>query len=124
MGLSTLIRRMQVNLTVDLLKPALRKRAKGEHPTFGYCYVVSEALYHLYGKDHGFTPRRVRIPAFGNWYHYWLENEKGKRLDATVGQFIYRGFMPPYEQGKGCAFMTKVPSARAQELIRRVKAMR
>jgi hypothetical protein len=46
-----LIRKLQLALTPALLKPEWRNRAAGEHPTFGHCYAVTEALYCLYGRS-------------------------------------------------------------------------
>lgn len=100
------------NLTPDLLKPQFRDT---DFPT-GHCYVASEAIYHLLGPDSGFYPVRLRMP--DGVVHWWLANSDGDVLDPTHDQFSHP---VPYNQGKPGGFLTKEPSKRAQEVIRRVK---
>ncbi len=98
------------NLTPDLLK----KGFGGKHPLSGHCYVATEALYHLM-EDKSYFP--VRAKDINGVTHWWLENDKGQIIDLTREQYTD---MPPYEAGKRGGFLTKNPSKRAQELIRRV----
>jgi hypothetical protein len=72
-------------------------------------------MFHLWGKERGFTPATMRIQP--DETHWWLQ--KGDEiLDLTAGQ--YTGDLD-YSQGRKAAFLTKQPSKRAVELINRVK---
>lgn len=53
-----LIQRIQDALSPDLIDVHWQAQAK-ENPLHGYCYVASEALYHLWGKANGFTPAQT-----------------------------------------------------------------
>lgn len=109
------------NLTkkvVSCLSDDLRRAPyKGSrNPLKGHCYVASEALYHLEGgKRSGLTPKFIRHEGSPHWF---LADEKGHPEDPTAGQFRTP---VPYERAQGKGFLTKEPSARAKELIRRVK---
>jgi hypothetical protein len=75
----------------------------------GHCYIVCEALASLHD---GLKPCVIR---HGKGTHWFLR--KGKRvIDPTAEQFPDA---VPYEQGKGCGFLTAKPSKRAVELLRR-----
>lgn len=90
-----------------------RKPWKGNaNPLAGHCYVASEALYHLTGKT--MTPQVIRHEGSTHWY---LKDKSGTIHDLTAGQFKTP---VPYHQGKGCGFLTKLPSKRAQIVIGRV----
>lgn len=105
------------NLTPDLLKPAYRSLNEN-NPMYGHCYVAAEALFHLvkdiklypyHGKDsNGIT-------------HWWLCDSCGNIYDPTAEQYTSINKVPPYENGKRGTFLTKDPSMRAAELIRRVR---
>lgn len=107
-----LIQAIQSHLTPDLLRPRFRGRS---HPLAGHCYVASEALYHLWGREHGYRPKVVRI---GSESHWWLSNEAGEEIDITAAQF---SSPVPYAEGKFCGFLTRRPSKRAQILIQKIK---
>lgn len=94
-----------------------QKRYRGDsNPFCGHCYIATEALFHLYGKTHGYTPRVTRI---ADETHWWLENQNGDILDPTADQlpkkFNY--------QGRACGFLTKNPSKRCQTLVERMKLL-
>ena len=114
-----LIRKLQLALNPALLKPEWRNRAAGEHPTFGHCYAVTEALYYLYGKSRGFTPHVVQVPAMSTT-HWWLQNKKGEIIDGTKEQFESKGVVIPYAEGRGSGFLTSVPSKRCVLLMERI----
>ena len=102
------------NLTDDLRK----KQYKGNsNPLTGHCYVASEALFHMLGIDAvNWLPCNIQHEKCSHWY---LKNKiTGKILDLTAGQFKTT---VPYKNGRGRGFLTKQPSKRASELIRRVK---
>ena len=80
----------------------------------GQCYPASEAVYHLLGgKKAGLTP--VVGPN-----HWWLKTKTGEIIDVTKDQFP-EGY-PYYHDGRGCGFLTKKPSKRAQRIIETVQA--
>lgn len=105
-----LVERVRSVLTDDLLKPEYR-RLPNRRPTTGHCYAASEALYHML---EGYTPQNIRHEGTSHWY---LKGADGSILDATADQFTTP---VPYERGRGKGFLTKQPSKRAQEIIRRV----
>lgn len=110
-----LIARVRACLTDDLLKPDQRKRER-RTPSAGHCYVASEALWHLTGRELSV----FRIEHEGN-SHWFLANFLTKPpfiVDATADQFESP---PPYFEARHAAFMTKEPSKRAVELMRRMK---
>lgn len=86
-------------------------------PYCGHCYIATEALFHLYGKSHGYTPRVTRV---ADETHWWLENQRGNILDPTADQFRKRFEQFNY-QGRPCGFLTKNPSKRCQILMERMK---
>jgi hypothetical protein len=100
----------------SVLSDDLRKKYKGNpNKMAGHCYVASEAIHHMTGGKHT-TPQVMRVPGGTHW---WLKHNKtGKHYDPTGDQFDHK---VDHSQGKGCGFLTKGPSKRAQEVIRRVK---
>ena len=110
--MKTIVDEIHDALTPDLLK----KGYGGEHPLAGHCYVASEAFWHITEKClHVYRAR----DDFGV-VHWWLENENGDIYDLTAGQYTDCGREPPYTKGRRSGFLTKEPSKRAAELIRRV----
>jgi hypothetical protein len=105
--LATLSRLIASQLTPDLLSPewaALRR--EGDHPLKGYCYVASEALYHLAGgPTSGLSVYRCALPHGGT--HWWLVDSKGKIVDPTAEQFPSP---PPYHTGGRTHFLSQKPS--------------
>ncbi len=85
-----------------------------------HCYAASEALYHLLGgKAAGLKPETVRHEGGPHWH--LRDTITGLVLDPTFDQF---DTPPPYDQGVGRGFLTKQPSKRAAEIIRRVRERR
>lgn len=93
------------------LKKQYRKEWSSDNPTFGYCYVTAEMIYH-YLAPQGSKPCCARTSP--TVVHWWVETPDGTILDGTGDQF--QGQKIPYHEGKGCGFLTKQPSKRAQEL--------
>jgi phage gpG-like protein len=117
----SLIKKIQSVLTKDLLIPEWAKKLEQgkHHPFAGHCYAASEALYHLLGgKEKGYKPMRGK--GLNNETHWWIVDKDGNKLDPTAEQFYFVGLKPPYEAGKGSGFLTKNPSKRAQEIIKRI----
>jgi len=52
--------------------------------------------------------------------HWWLKDGCGKIIDITAAQYIDFGLIPPYNNGVGRGFLTKLPSKRTQIVIDRV----
>ena len=100
-------------LTPELLKPEYRNASR---PYAGHCYVASEAYYHLMGgRDVGLRPQVIRHEGSTHWY---LRDGDDNVIDLTAEQFEST---VPYESGRGCGFLTKAPSKRAQIVIDRVR---
>lgn len=109
------------SLSPDLLSPAYRPYYNPQlSPATGHCYVASEACYYLLGwdQDPNWKPMVAKYPG-GN--HWWLQHKDGTIFDPTADQFDHAPFDIPYHEGRGCGFLTKAPSKRAQELMRRVQ---
>lgn len=93
----------------------------------GNCYVTCEALYHLLGgKKAGLVPCILKINGETHWY---LEKRvlitRSPKIyyrtiiDPTVKQFWPKRKLD-YSKGRGCGFLTKKPSKRAQELMQKM----
>ena len=83
------------------------------------CYPAAEALFHTMGGSAvGLTPMRVRHEGVNHWYLRWETGGVVLYLDPTVTQFKTP---VPYDQGKGCGFLTKEPSKRAVALMTRTE---
>jgi hypothetical protein len=110
-SLRALTRALQAGLSPDLLTPDWRARATT--PLSGHCYVASEAAWHLLGGTK--STWRPQVARVGDITHWWLQGPDGI-LDITAGQFA-----DPfdYSLGRGCGFLTKQPSKRAQRLMDR-----
>lgn len=120
--IDNLIELIKKSLSIDLLKPNWREKAKNQHHTFGHCYVASEVLYHLLGgKKSAFRPYCGKDE---NGTHWWLVNTfNGDKLDVTEEQYTSKGKQPPYESGKRSAFLTSEPSKRAKILMDRINVI-
>ena len=114
----TLVERIQSVLSPNLIKLDWKLRA---HPMAGHCYHASEALYHLWGKANGYEPAHVEVYMGKEWGwigHWFLISTSGVVIDPTCEQFGKRHIL--YERGVRCGFLTKKPSKRAAEVMRRV----
>lgn len=101
-------------LTDDLLKKDwLKKKPENSPNSFGHCYIASEALYYMGGKEYGLKPYILKI----NGGTHWFLRNKAEFIDPTWDQF---SFYLDYESAKGAAFLTKYPSKRTKILIERV----
>lgn len=115
-----IVSKIQAVLSPNLLHP-IWKKSELAHKNWlsGHCYTASEVLYHLWGKQRGFTPRRVEVETSMGWVSHWYLQDHGEVLDPTAEQF---GTLEiPYEEGRPCAFLTSLPSKRAQEVMRRMR---
>lgn len=109
------------HLTPDLLSPewaALRR--EGDHALKGFCYVATEALYHLAGgAEAGLSVYRCSLPNGGT--HWWLVDRDGRIVDPTAEQFVEA---PPYAKGRRTHFLSTRPSDRTARLLAKVRAER
>jgi hypothetical protein len=107
------------SLSNDLLNVQYRK-IKEQHSeadvAFGHCYVATEAAYYLLGgKETGWSPQFVRVAGYAHWY---LRHQSGFIFDPTSSQFK----VPvPYHLGKGKGFLSKLPSKRCKQLLKRIE---
>lgn len=100
-------------LTDDLRRKPWRGHP---NPLAGHCYVASEVLYHLWGgKDAGLTPQFVRHEGQPHWF--LADKQLGIIIDPTADQF---GTPVPYAEARGCGFLTRAPSMRAQVVLARI----
>jgi hypothetical protein len=119
MNPSKIINAIRAELGPHLVKSKyLKHRPADATPSWGCCYVATEALYHLWGKAHGYIPMRVPFhinrPTLG--IHWFLEQRaSGLQVDITADQFT--GRHPNYTAAKGGGFLTKYPSERARKVI-------
>lgn len=92
-------------------------KRKGDHYTFGLCYVASEAFLHL-ARERGDGHYKPCVARIGDTTHWWIEDTRtGKIVDPTAKQFPVTRLREFYKAGRGCGFLTKEPSRRAQFLI-------
>lgn len=86
----------------SVLTDDLRKNQYKGSPNLmtGHCYVASEALYHLLGRD-GWTSCVMRVRGGTHWF---LRRSDGAILDPTCDQF---DFEVDHTQGKGSGFFDK-----------------
>lgn len=99
------------------LSDELRKKPYRGNPNevAGHCYVASEVLYHeLGGKAAGWTPQTIQHEGGPHWY---LKHQNGTIVDPTADQFETP---VPYDEGRGCGFLTRQPSARAKTVLGRL----
>lgn len=131
------IRKAIVNDTLGgyLKQPQVKEIT--DNPYTGYCYVASEAFYHLVTKEISlnkvtYHPMFMKLPDDfldkdsiynTHWFIIAKENNTtptNRIIDLTVEQFITQRFglkSLPYHLAKGKGFLTKDPSKRAQKLI-------
>ena len=121
MHVQSYIGKIKRALTGDLLQPGYKWMHDPANPTAGHCYHAAEALYHMIGgKKSGWVPMRVREA--DGMTHWWLQHRKtGEIADPTADQYRLLGEEPPYTEGRAGGFLTRQPSKRASEIIRRVK---
>jgi hypothetical protein len=111
----TLAEKIQQSLTDDLRRPPYQG---DPDPVKGHCYVASEAYFHLAGgKRTRHDVYRIRHEGSTHWF---LRGMLGEVIDLTDGQFATP---VPYENATHTGFLTRQPSQRAQELMRRVAAL-
>jgi hypothetical protein len=104
---------IRAKLGPHVLRPDWRKRRPANAtPSWGCCYVASEAAYHaLGGAKSGLRVMHIAHEGAPHWY---LTDGRGRVIDPTADQF---SSPVPYEQGRGKGFLTTEPSKRAVALL-------
>lgn len=70
------------------LKPNFKKEWKESNYQRGYCYLVSEVLFHFVPQFKDYTPRMMRISPTET--HWFLMNEETKQIaDYTSEQYPF-----------------------------------
>ena len=102
----------------DLRRPEYQDHPE---PLRGHCYIAAEVVYHLALREGiHLKPMFIRHNDEPHWYlsHRGYGNEPWEAsIDPTAGQF--RGIVD-YCEGRGKGFLTRQPSKRATELMRRM----
>lgn len=116
------VTRVQAALTDDLLSPKWR-RLRTRHPHSGHCYVAAEACFHLLGgKSAGWTPcvltHQLWPAGLDAGETHWFLRRGSEVCDPTAGQFEVE---IRYDLGRGSGFLTREPSRRARQVIRRAE---
>ena len=91
---------------------SLEARAKAA----GLKYIDLDGDVGVLANGAGLTMTTMDVIRHHGGTHWFLKNNKGKVIDPTAEQFADS---VPYDQGKGCGFLTREPSKRARELLRR-----
>lgn len=117
---SEIIKAIRQQLGAHLLKANyLKLRPTCATSSWGCCYVATEVLHYLWGKENGYTPMRVpyTLPDGSTGQHWFLEQRaSGLQVDITADQF--RGVcLPDYKAAVPAGFLTKKPSKRAQQIL-------
>ena len=115
---SKIIKAIRAQLGPHLVKSNyLKLMPENAKPSWGCCYVATEALYHLWGKENGYSPMRVKYRLGKTVGMHWFLEQRasGLQVDITADQFT--GREPDYAAAVPCGFLTKKPSKRAQRII-------
>ena len=99
----------------------------------GNCYYSTEALFHILGgRRAGWKAMRVTCTKYNTSggvidpgcteTHWFLLHESGLIVDPSRRQFRARNWWaePDYSRARGSGFLTKQPSRRARDLMRRL----
>lgn len=85
------------NVGNKLLKTPYKEKWSTENPTYGYCYVISESLYHYYYPST--YPFYINMGCEG--VHWFLKDDNGNIIDFTANQFKNT---PDYSKAKRGTF--------------------
>ena len=81
----------------SLLKTDYKKNWTPTNPTYGYCYLVSELLYHyVYPKSKSYS---INMNQFGEYTHWFLK-DRDRIIDYTGIQFADIQIYDPKRHGK------------------------
>jgi len=97
----------------DHLKCPFKERWTPEHPTTGYCYLVTKVLYYYcYPESQPYV-----VTMNGNEDHWFLKTKTCKIIDLTADQF---DTTPPWNLGKPRNYKTKIISKSVKDLAKRL----
>lgn len=83
----------------SLLKKPYKDNWTTDNPTYGYCYVVSEALYHYMNGE--IKPYCISI---GEGLTHWFVKLDGQVIDLTGEQFTNEHIVIDYDKAIGKGF--------------------
>ncbi len=95
-------------------RPELRHKrynVPGAHPLAGHCYVAVEAIWHACARSPDLRPTVLTVDGGTHWF---LRTPWPYPIDPTADQFSRA---VDYATGRGCGFLTKKPSKRAQIVL-------
>ena len=98
---------------IKYLKSQYKSEWTPKRPTTGYCYVVSEVIYH-YDSPEGSRPYKMKVGADEHWF---IKTPRGKIIDRTADQY---NKPLDYSKGKPRNFKNKL-SPRGKELAKQLK---
>lgn len=99
-------------ILADISGSLLKFRKKDlNFPTKGYCYIASEAIFHLIPNCKSFYIKHENDS-------HWFLKYKNQIIDPTFDQF---NILPNYNNAIGKGFLTKSPSKRTQLIINKIK---
>lgn len=132
-NLNKIIKQVQnilISKTNILLIKKYKKNENNKSKLQGHCYVATEVLYHIYGKNNGYKPK-----VFSNkllekneekqFTHWFLENkENGHIIDPTAEQFETEIINFCYKNAKFKGFLTgDNPSNRSKIVLDEYKKL-
>ena len=114
------LHKVLIKMGTKYLKGSLKKEWSIDNPTRGYCYNVSEWLYH-YIAPYGSKPYLLKVPN-EEFNHRFIKWKDGTIIDLTVDQFDdYEMIQSLYPTAVKRNFMTMQPSKRTMILTRMIQ---
>ena len=106
------LERALITMGPKYLKKEYRDSWTEDNPAYGYCYVVSEMIYHMALKmGIKLQPFIVKVDDNTHWF---LKNSEAKIFDFTKEQYDHD---IDYSDAKPHAFLTKKMSKRAKTMF-------
>lgn len=97
------------------------KQYRDREDLAGYCYVVSESMYHMLGReDQGYSAWQMEWEGVSHWFLMGPRYGSKRVIDVTSSQFME---VPEYNLSKRRSFMHPSPSKRARILIERAEKL-
>jgi len=120
-NINWLIKTIQDNLTIDMVA---EKYLQGNlsNPLFGHCYHSTQTIFYLIDTD-WLMPMRG-LDAVGE-YHWYLKDKTNQEIvDATVDQYSFFDYPPPYDNGKKTDWYSfkKAPIRKTLDLIQKIQS--
>jgi hypothetical protein len=109
------LRRLQNATSEDLLKPEYRDGDSSEVPYDGFCYVLSECMFHLFPGE--FMPYRINWGDGGS--HWFLRFSDGSIFEPNMKNAAEIPGLHYEDARRRRGFLRKQPSKRARTLLKR-----